>query len=1443
MSRDALIIGINQYRHSQLGNLTSPAADAEAIAQMLDKHGHFTVRRLPEVFEAGAPQVSSSEQVTRKQLREAIAQLFNPKTKTQAPDTALLYFSGHGWQSRLSVTDGYLAPSDADSDDDLGVELQWLRSQLEQSEVKQQIIWLDCCNSGNWLNFDSVILAQTGKVRDRYFITSSRDFEASYQNPGSTYSVLTEALLAGLDPNNSDTGEVTNHSLTAHLQATLGGQIQAFRCESKGTIRLTSGGAGRSISPTRKRYDIPLQMPPLPEHFVERPEYQQAVRNCLLSTDPKVFGTLVVSAIYGLGGIGKSVLAAKLAHEEAIQARFSDGILWATLGQSPDLLPLLSGWIQALGDTDYKPTAIESASVHLRTLLYDKQALLIVDDVWHPEHLAPFRVGGNACCVLVTTREARIPEAHRYDLDVMNPEQAMALMTQKLSEPLQEDETQQALAFANRVGYLPLALELAATQIEEGVSWAELFEDFQSEVVRLETLDIYSQDDIPNDAKRRKYSLLACFNLSLKQLSTEQLRQFAWLGIVPEDVNLTQEMATTLWQVTPRQAGAILRSFSAKALLLPGAKQAGNQRAYRLHDLMHDLAQRLLTTPPHPTQDGDLPGLGLTKAEAHDQLLGRYRAKTQNGQWHTLTDDGYIYAFLTWHMEQAKRPDAVHQLLRETNAAGRNGWYDACDAIGKPAGFVNDLARAWGAAESRYEVDPEITLALLFRYALIRTSLNSLASNVPAELLGALVKHQIWQPAQGLAYAQQTQNPWQRAECISALVPYMPESLLPEVLKTTHQIHDAAYRSFVLSKLATRFPAYWPEVLSAIRQIQDRYGDDRRRSDGFSFRAKALSELAPQLPPELLSEALAITREISDESYRASALGALAPHLTSALLPEALLVMREISDESYRASALRALAPHLPELLPEALSVTREISDAFYCAWALGALALQLPELLPEALSVTREISDAFYCASVLSALAPHLPSKLLPEALAITREISDASERARALRALAPHLPELLPEALSVTQEISNAIECTWALSELVLHLPSELLPEALSVTREISDASERAGVLSELAPQLPPELLPEALSVTREISDAFCRASVLRELALLLPELLPEALSVTREISDASERASALSELAPQLPPELLSEALSVTREISNSYSRSWALIALAPQLPELLLEALLVTREISNEVYRASVLRELAPHLLSELLSEVLLVTREISSTFVRAGVLRALALQLPKLLPEALEVTRQISSESSRAIALRELAPQLPSELLSEALSVTREISDASERASALIALAPQLPELLPEALSVTWEISDASERASVLSELALLLPELLPEALSATREISNASDRASVLSALAPHLPPELLQTVFGLIELFGDKYHSALIWQGLLLRLGDMQVDIACFTKCLDTLAYRGRQDFLRSLPCLKDTLTRLGGKNTLALCLEAMREVCAQWP
>ncbi|MEM9093209.1 MAG: NB-ARC domain-containing protein, partial [Cyanobacteria bacterium P01_F01_bin.53] len=783
MARYALVIGISEYKDHYLDNLSKPEGDAEAIAKLLDDHGQC---RKVEVLKG---------KVTTQRLTGALKTLISERAEK---NEVILYFTGHGFTitDELGSTQGYLATSDCSialknkqpSGQSKGVSFSALNNLIRNSSLSSLVVIIDACHSGELIErelIDQSFVAFKSRA-DYLLITSCRRFEKAWAKTDEDNSVFTGAVLDALVPENADSdGYITGATLFGALDSVLKKSRQEPRWMGNGSdlpivkfqlgqqIRAQENDSAAESKPEkqqRRNWAIPLQMPPLPEHFVERPEHQDKVKEQLLCDDKKTFGTLVVSAIYGLGGIGKSVLASKLAHDDDVQARFADGILWSTLGQNPDILPLLSGWIQALGDHDYKPTAMEAASNHLRTLLYDKKALLVVEDVWNPAHLEPFRVGGNGCCVLVTTRKANIADARRYSLDVMSPEQSIELMTQKLAIPLNEEEQKQALTFANRVGYLPLALELAAAQIEDDVTWDELLEDFQDEVARLEGLDRESADDTPEDERRRNHSLIACFNLSLKQLSADQLGQFAWLGIVPEDANLTPGMAMILWQVTSRQARAILRSLSSKALLLSGAKQSNEQRVYRMHDLMHDLAQRLLTSPTtSQKKDGDLPGLGMTKAEAHSEFLGRYRSKTERGQWHTLVDDGYIYDRLTWHMEQAKQVKEIHGLLQASNADGRNGWYEACDAIGKPAGFVNDVARAWELAKKNYENEPGEILVLVFRYALMRTSINSMASNVPAELVGALVEKEVWSPAQGLAYAQQAQNPWQRAACISEI--------------------------------------------------------------------------------------------------------------------------------------------------------------------------------------------------------------------------------------------------------------------------------------------------------------------------------------------------------------------------------------------------------------------------------------------------------------------------------------------------------------------------------------------------------------------------------------------------------------------------------------------------------------------------------------------------
>ncbi|MDJ0670294.1 MAG: NB-ARC domain-containing protein, partial [Microcystis sp. M53598_WE2] len=566
-------------------------------------------------------------------------------------------------------------------------------------------------------------------------------------------------------------------------------------------------------------------------------------------------GTLVISAIYGLGGIGKSTLAAALAQEKEVQAFFPDGIFWATLGQQPDILSFLHGWIQALGDYNFKPTGIDAASLHLRTLLADKKALLVVDDLWNVEDIDPFRVAVNQCKLLVTTREVPVKGAIRYDLNVMTESQSLALLRGYLKHELNLADQKQAKILAKIVGYLPLALELTAAQIEDGIPWAELIEDLRAEIANLEILDRLEAGDTANEEKRKHYSLIACFNLSLKRLSPQRLQQFIWLGVLPDDVTITEKMAITLWDCRLTEARKTLRYLRGKALLLTGvsSEQITN---YRVHDLLHDLARNLLQASSHPEREYQLPGLGLSISEAHRQLLTRYQKQIKRSpltplekeispltplekggkevevplskgdlggsNWHSLEDDGYIYNQLLWHLEKAGQIAQIHLLLREETAEGHNGWYSQCEREGKTAIFIKDVSRAWQLAEEHFIENPTKSIGLQVRYALITTSLNSLARNIPSELIALLIKHEIWTPAQGLAYVRQSQDDEKQAEGLRAISPYLTPTLLPEALEVARGIGDEYLRAEALTGLAPYLPeSLLPEALEVARGIGD----------------------------------------------------------------------------------------------------------------------------------------------------------------------------------------------------------------------------------------------------------------------------------------------------------------------------------------------------------------------------------------------------------------------------------------------------------------------------------------------------------------------------------------------------------------------------------------------------------------------------------------------
>lgn len=1004
---------------------------------------------------------------------------------------------------------------------------------------------------------------------------------------------------------------------------------------------------------------VPFQAPPLPEHFIPRPEKSEEVKRRLLTNISDRPGVLVVSALHGLGGIGKTVLASSLAHDDGVRDHFPDGILWATLGQEPDLLSLLSGWIQALGDYEFHPTTPEAASMHLSTLLHDKTALLVVDDAWNSAHVQPFREGGPHCSLLITTRDSLIAEAvgvRVYDLDVMTEGQSLALLSKRLGRELVETERQEALDLAKEVGYLPLALNLIAAQIEDGVSWAELLEELRAEIARLEALEKPGVEEL-DEATRRNLSLRASFRLSIQSLPEKKRVAFAWLGVLPEDVLLSPNMATTLWDVDLRSARDTLRYLRNKALLQPGPK-IGDVQTYRLHDLLHYFARNLMVAPIEPSEEDGLPGLGFELRNAHASLLKRYREKTINGQWHTLPDDGYIHNYIFWNMRKAAWFEDIDKLLLEETVEGKNAWYMICEKIRGISNFLDDVSHAWNLAEARAENEiAKNNLALILgceiRYSLITASINSILNNIPPDLMIALVENNLWTPEQVFGYARQMPNPARRAETLLNIAAYLQKPIKDTAIDlgmvAIQDIRDPIFdfrreQSLILAKLAIHLPetmkeqileralnsifiseydwGYACEIAELILSLSKSQKERILKSEmeDVSYRTVAAIILSSHSDEQLIDEAL-MTIKQTVGYYGVILLVSIAPYIPEPNLDKALNIAIGFSDESYQADALAGLAPYLSE--SQLRRILKYINKFEYDGSkdvALASLSLRLGELgySNEALIELVSINNSYLKAKTMAKLASYMPTSerevLLKFALEITRAIQEKDiEHQLYYFGVTPTLEMDIKDGSN--QEISFAevlnINDEDLLSEELHRLAPNLsisqVRQALKTTLKIEDVDcwdmAMNGLASRLAELGYPE---EALATMRERDEFYSPVVALDVLTpylsqTSLEDVLSEAYKIVdEEDHDCFDWTSAMAEVAERWA-ELgyLDKALQVAQEIRNDYWKSRAMIWLAPYLEEptrieVLVESLEIAQKISITWYRTSMLRELATQL---------------------------------------------------------------------------------------------------------------------------------------------------------------------------------------------------------------------------------------------------------
>jgi DNA-binding SARP family transcriptional activator/Tfp pilus assembly protein PilF len=328
----------------------------------------------------------------------------------------------------------------------------------------------------------------------------------------------------------------------------------------------------------------PAQLPAAVRHFVGRAPELRALEQLLEA--PGAAGTVVISAIDGSAGVGKTALAVRFAHQAAGQ--FPDGQLYVNLrGFGPSGPPVTAqeavrGFLDALGvPTVSIPAGLEAQAGLYRSLLAGRRMLIVLDNARDAAHVRPLLPGAGGCLVVVTSRRqltslVAAEGASLLTLGLLTVGEARELLIRLLGAARFAAEPAAADELIRLCARLPLALSVVAARAaaRPGFPLTALTGELRGAQSRLDAL---AAGDAASDVR-------AAFSWSYQQLAAPAARMFRLLGLHPGP-DISVPAAASLAGVPPVQARRALGELARVHLLTEPAPGR-----FALHDLLRDYA-------------------------------------------------------------------------------------------------------------------------------------------------------------------------------------------------------------------------------------------------------------------------------------------------------------------------------------------------------------------------------------------------------------------------------------------------------------------------------------------------------------------------------------------------------------------------------------------------------------------------------------------------------------------------------------------------------------------------------------------------------------------------------------------------------------------------------------------------------------------------------------
>jgi tetratricopeptide (TPR) repeat protein/transcriptional regulator with XRE-family HTH domain len=323
-------------------------------------------------------------------------------------------------------------------------------------------------------------------------------------------------------------------------------------------------------------------------------------------------GPVVITAVAGMAGVGKTALAVRWAHR--VQGAFPGGQLYVNLRGYDPLQPLSAGdalarFLRSLGMADQDiPLETEERAARYRSLVIGKRMLVVLDNAASEEQVRPLLPGSSSVVMLVTSRSSLAglvarEGARRLDLDLLPPGEAIQLLTTLIGERAEADllATRKLAALC---AYLPLALRVAAelAAVRRDTPLAKLAVELARQDDRLDLLDAGGD---PRSA------VAEVFSWSYRHLASDAAWMFRLLGLHPSQ-DWDQYAAAALTAADSLAQVRRLLGVLARAHLI---QIAGADR-YQMHDLLRAHAASLAGIYDNET----------TRQEASARLFDYYLA-------------------------------------------------------------------------------------------------------------------------------------------------------------------------------------------------------------------------------------------------------------------------------------------------------------------------------------------------------------------------------------------------------------------------------------------------------------------------------------------------------------------------------------------------------------------------------------------------------------------------------------------------------------------------------------------------------------------------------------------------------------------------------------------------------------------------------------------------